>query len=47
LAAIAEATGVSMSTVKRRVKRAEREFVTLARQYDALRVWLEQGTLER
>ena len=47
LAAIAEATGVSMSTVKRRVTRAEREFVTLALQYDALRVWLEQGTLER
>jgi len=47
LSAIAEATGVSLATVKRRVTRAERRFVTLARQHEALRVWLEQGTLER
>ena len=47
LAAIAEATRVSMATVKRRVTRAEHDFVTLARRYDALRAWLEQGTLER
>jgi RNA polymerase sigma-70 factor (ECF subfamily) len=47
LSVIAEATGVSLATVKRRVTRAERKFVTLARQYDVLSVWLEQGTLEQ
>jgi RNA polymerase sigma-70 factor, ECF subfamily len=47
VSAIAEATGVSMATVKRRVARAERDFVAQARQHEALRVWLEQGTLEQ
>ncbi len=45
LSDIAEATGVSIATVKRRVARAERKFVTLARRHEALRVWLDQGTL--
>jgi RNA polymerase sigma-70 factor, ECF subfamily len=47
MAAIAEATGVSMATVKRRLTRAERRFVMLASQHETLRVWLKQGTLER
>lgn len=46
LSAVAEATGVSLATVKRRLSRAQRQFVILARQNETLTEWLEQGTLK-
>jgi RNA polymerase sigma-70 factor (ECF subfamily) len=46
LSSIAQVTRVSVATVKRRVSRAQRMFVSLARQNDTLAEWLERGTLE-
>ena len=46
LAAIAEATKVSLATVKRRLSRAQRRFVTLARKDEVLAEWLKHGTLK-
>lgn len=46
LTAIAEVTQVSLATVKRRLSRAQRRFVTLARKDEILAEWLEQGTLD-
>jgi RNA polymerase sigma-70 factor, ECF subfamily len=45
LAAIAELTRVSLATVKRRVARAQKNFVTLARENETLAEWLERGTM--
>jgi len=45
LLAIAEQTRVSLATVKRRVARAQKTFVTLARQNETLAEWLEPGTV--
>lgn len=47
LAQIAEVTRVSLATVKRRLSRAQRSFVELARANDTLVEWLERGTLAR
>lgn len=47
LAQIAVATGVSLATVKRRLSRAQRSFVALAREDDTLAEWVERGTLDR
>jgi RNA polymerase sigma-70 factor, ECF subfamily len=46
LSQIAQSTGVSVATVKRRIARAQCAFVKLARQNDALAEWLEQRTLQ-
>jgi RNA polymerase sigma-70 factor (ECF subfamily) len=43
LTAVAEACGVSLATIKRRLKRAQRTFTTLAGQYAVLVEWLETG----
>ncbi len=40
---IAEACGVSLATVKRRIARAEERFVRAAKQDELLRDWLEEG----
>jgi RNA polymerase sigma-70 factor, ECF subfamily len=37
----AEACGMSLSTVRRRLTRAERRFFKLAREYEALVPWVE------
>jgi RNA polymerase sigma-70 factor (ECF subfamily) len=47
LSAIAQVTHVSLATVKRRLGRAQRRFVQLARENDTLVEWLERGTLDR
>lgn len=47
LGAIASATQVSLATVKRRIFQAQLRFVELSRQSEALREWLERGTLLR
>ncbi len=41
LTEVAEACGVSLATIKRRLARAEKRFVTLARHEPALAPWLE------
>ncbi len=41
---VAAACGVSINTIKRRLARAEKRFVTLAQREPALREWLEGGT---
>jgi RNA polymerase sigma-70 factor (ECF subfamily) len=41
LSAVAEATGVSLATVKRRLTRARRSFVELASEHEALHEWLD------
>jgi RNA polymerase sigma-70 factor, ECF subfamily len=41
LDATADACGMSLATVRRRLVRAERRFFKLARQYEALEPWLE------
>lgn len=46
LAGIAQATRVSLATVKRRIARAQRSFVAMAEQNDTLVEWLERGSLE-
>jgi RNA polymerase sigma-70 factor (ECF subfamily) len=45
LTAIAEATGVSLATTKRRISRAQAQFLELANRSDILREWVEKGTL--
>jgi RNA polymerase sigma-70 factor (ECF subfamily) len=40
---VAEACGVSLNTIKRRLARAEKRFVALARRNPLLREWLEGG----
>ncbi len=47
LLAIAQATGVSLATVKRRLSRGQRTFVELAQKDETLAEWLERGTLQR
>jgi RNA polymerase sigma-70 factor (ECF subfamily) len=44
LTGVAGACGVSLNTVKRRIARAERRFVALAKTQPALRSWLDAGT---
>ncbi len=44
LGEVAAACGVSLNTIKRRLARAERRFVALARREPALHDWLERGT---
>lgn len=45
LTAISEACDTSLSTVKRRLSRAQSAFVALARKHDALSEWLDAGGL--
>jgi RNA polymerase sigma-70 factor, ECF subfamily len=45
LGSIAQATGVSVATVKRRIQRGQQSFTALARENDVLCDWLERGTL--
>ncbi len=47
LQAIADACKVSLSTVKRRVARAQRSFTARAARYAALAEWLERGGLRK
>jgi RNA polymerase sigma-70 factor (ECF subfamily) len=44
LGEVAAACGVSLNTIKRRLARAERRFIALARREPALHDWLERGT---
>jgi RNA polymerase sigma-70 factor (ECF subfamily) len=44
LAEVAAACGVSLNTIKRRLARAEKRFLALARSEPALQEWLERGT---
>ena len=44
LGEVAAACGVSLNTIKRRLARAEKRFVALARREPALEEWLEGGT---
>lgn len=46
LGPIAQATGVSLATVKRRLVRAQAQFLDLASQNEALAEWVQQGTLQ-
>lgn len=46
LATVAEATGVSLATAKRRISRGHRRFVELARKSDLLAPWLGKEELE-
>ena len=41
---VARACDTSLSTVKRRLERAEHRFLVLARREPALQSWLERGT---
>jgi RNA polymerase sigma-70 factor (ECF subfamily) len=43
LAELAEACNISLATTKRRLKRAEARFVTLARRHPVLSDWIEKG----
>jgi RNA polymerase sigma-70 factor (ECF subfamily) len=45
LTAVAAACGVSLATIKRRLTRAQRTFVRMAADHDALAPWLERGEL--
>jgi RNA polymerase sigma-70 factor, ECF subfamily len=45
LSSVAEVTGVSLATVKRRVGRAQCSFVSLAKESEVLREWVEKGAL--
>lgn len=47
LSEVALACDVSVSTAKRRLKDAERHFVTRARRHEALRPWLDEGRWAR
>jgi RNA polymerase sigma-70 factor, ECF subfamily len=47
LTAVAAACGVSLATIKRRLTRAQRSFVRMATDHDALAPWLERGELGR
>jgi RNA polymerase sigma-70 factor (ECF subfamily) len=44
LADIAEACGVSVATIKRRIKSAEAEFAARGQAHEALAPWFEEGT---
>jgi RNA polymerase sigma-70 factor (ECF subfamily) len=46
LATVAEVTGVSLATAKRRISRAQRRFVEFARASDILSPWLDKEELE-
>jgi len=46
LASVAEVTDVSLATVKRRITRAQRRFVALARKSEILAPWLELEGVE-
>jgi RNA polymerase sigma-70 factor (ECF subfamily) len=46
LVTVAEVTGVSLATAKRRIARAHRRFVDLARESDILSPWLDKEELE-
>ncbi len=46
LSSIANVTRVSLATVKRRLSRAQRTFVALARNNDTLAEWVQRGTLD-
>src|SRR5688572_25175368 len=46
LATVAEATGVSLATAKRRIARAQRRFVEFARASDILAPWVDKEELE-
>jgi RNA polymerase sigma-70 factor (ECF subfamily) len=43
LSEVAVACDVSVSTAKRRIKDAEKHFITRAKRHEALRPWLEEG----
>ncbi len=43
LTEVAEACGVSLATLKRRLARAESRFVAIARRHPALEDWIEEG----
>jgi RNA polymerase sigma-70 factor (ECF subfamily) len=43
LGEVAESCDVSISTVKRRINRAETRFTAIARRYPVLREWIERG----
>jgi RNA polymerase sigma-70 factor (ECF subfamily) len=45
LTAVAQACGVSLATIKRRLARAQRTFVSIAGRYPVLAEWLEGGGL--
>jgi RNA polymerase sigma-70 factor (ECF subfamily) len=45
LTSVASACGVSLATIKRRLARAQRAFVRMAGEQDALVPWLERGEL--
>jgi RNA polymerase sigma-70 factor (ECF subfamily) len=45
LTAVAGACGVSLATIKRRLARAQRTFVTIASEHAVLAEWLERGEL--
>ncbi len=42
LTEVADACGVSLATIKRRISKAERRFVRLARDEESLRAWVER-----
>ena len=44
LTEIAAACGVSLATIKRRIKSAEAEFMERGKEYEALAEWFEEGT---
>jgi RNA polymerase sigma-70 factor, ECF subfamily len=47
LTVVATACGVSLATIKRRLARAQRTFVSIASEHAALAEWLERGELGR
>ncbi len=44
LVEVADACGVSLATVKRRLSRAQKSFVTIAKTYPELREWIDGGS---
>jgi RNA polymerase sigma-70 factor, ECF subfamily len=44
LTEVADACGVSLATIKRRLSRAEDRFTSIAREHPVLKEWLERGT---
>jgi RNA polymerase sigma-70 factor, ECF subfamily len=44
LTEVAEACGVSLATIKRRLARAEDRFTSIAREHPVLKEWLERGS---
>jgi RNA polymerase sigma-70 factor (ECF subfamily) len=41
---VAAACGVSLATIKRRISRAERRFLVIARRHPVLRSWVDEGS---